>query len=124
MPYFVMTRKGQFKPSHDTNNQCVKVGKQIYDYELKLLFEGNVELDDNGFIIRHEEIDELIQKMELSGSCEQMNLQISKEISQFFMFKLIGLKSMITPPVYKHEILIASVNYCWVKENNLLSLLN
>ncbi len=120
---YVMTRSGQFISSKDTPNQCVKIGKQIYEYEVKLLFRGDIELDENGFIIRHEEIDEIIQKLSLSGSCEEMHKTLSKAISQFFQFKLIGYKAVIKPPLYKNETLIASLDYCWINDSILLPLL-
>lgn len=121
--FYIMTRNGQFIRSKDTPNQCVKVGKQIYEYEIKLLFHGNIELDKNGFIVKHEEIDEIIQKLNLSGSCEEMHKTLSKAISQFFQFKLIGYKAIIKPPLYKNEVLIASLDYCWVNNPILLPLL-
>lgn len=128
MPYYLMTRKGQFQPAINTENQCVKTGRQIYEYEVKLLFNGDINLDMNGFIIKHEEIDEFIKNLSFSGSCEQMHKKLSAELSYFIktekQISLLGYKAIITPPMYKHEILIASLNYCWVDRTDLLPLLN
>lgn len=111
-----MTRSGSFIPSQSTDNQCVKVGNEQYDYTLKLVFSTNQILDNDDFIIRHEEIDEQIQRTILNGSCEFMHRQLFSSLKAFFNSKdiiVIGYKATILPYGVPEKQLIASLNYIW-----------
>lgn len=78
--YFVMHRQGSFEPNNHTVNQCKEPGHDIYYYHLKLVFDGSAKLNDQAFLIDHQDLDDLITSLPLAGSCEQMQQQINKVI--------------------------------------------
>lgn len=81
--YFLMTRRGRFKPSHATNNQCKEPGYSEYNYELRMVFDGNVKLDASHFIVDHAQIDTLVRELGLVGSCEDMTARILTALDGF-----------------------------------------
>lgn len=81
--YFVMTRRGTFRPTHYTSNQCKEPGWPEYSYELRMVFRGEMDLDKDGFIVDHAEINHMIQKMQLTGSCEKFTIAILGSLDKF-----------------------------------------
>lgn len=73
---FKMTCSGQFSAAHNTPNQCVVEGHAIYEFEVNLLFPGDTPLDENGFLVDTAEVKKMIVETPLTGSCEQMHLQL------------------------------------------------
>lgn len=81
--YFLMTRRGSFKPAHSTPNQCKEPGYSEYNYELRMVFDGNVPLDRNNFIVDHGKIDAMVRDLGLIGSCEDMTARILTALDAF-----------------------------------------
>lgn len=79
-----MNRYGKFKPHRYTQNQCKVYTHPEYQYEINLVFRGDPELDENGFLIDHAEIDTAIQKARISGSCEEMHPRIFDAVMTAF----------------------------------------
>jgi hypothetical protein len=88
--YFVMNRTGEFEPSGMTANQCGREGVGKYFYALKMVFEGACKLNEDDFIIDHQAIDDLVNEIELAGSCEAMQLRIKNALVPF-LCKQYGL---------------------------------
>lgn len=91
MNFFTMTRRGHIVPKKATRNQCKGPGHDKYFYEVKIVFSGLVDLDKNGFIIKHEDIDKAIKASPAIGSCEQMHLDIRERLHTFFKKKELTL---------------------------------
>jgi len=87
--YFVMNRTGKFTPEKTTSNQCKAPGHGQYFYHLKMVFLGGMKLDENSFILDHQDVDDLVTGLILQGSCEEMNRKIMERLA-----KLMGLKSI------------------------------
>lgn len=100
MEFYVMTRNGKFYPARMTKNQCKVEGHSSYSYSLRMVFSNTIKLDNNAFITDHAEVDEMIQKLPLIGSCEQMHQTICTALKAFFKskkLKLEGCKCTIIP---------------------------
>lgn len=120
-----MTRTGKFTPSRRTENQCKAPGHKSYDYTLRMVFLGNMKLDEHQFITDHANVDGLIQNMDLTGSCEQMHLKICGKLKEFFRKKAIplcGCKCTIHPG----EGAAAYMDYYFIDDSTptIVSLLN
>lgn len=89
--YFVMSRRGHFTAEGITNNQCAVPGHPKYQYRFKLMFEGDMPLDQRAFILDHNEIDEFMQNLLLSGSCEEMQKLIEMELPDMMRERSIPL---------------------------------
>lgn len=87
--YFVMNRTGKFYPAKMTPNQCKAPGHSQYNYHLRMVFAGDAKLDQNNFLLDHQEVDDLVQGMMLKGSCEEMNQKITARLA-----KLMGAKAI------------------------------
>lgn len=125
MNCYIMNRKGSFKTPRATNNQCKVKGHKKYHYDIVVAFSNRIKLDDNKFIIDHQEIDDCIQKCSLIGSCEEMHLTISKQLKILFKSKKIpvmGIRAVIYPNI---PVGVANLSYIWTapKAKNILSLL-
>lgn len=70
--YIVMQRQGAFKPAEATEYQCKERGHSLYHYDVKLIWSGNVRLDERDFILDHKEVDAVVQAVPLARSCELM----------------------------------------------------
>lgn len=81
--YFVMTRKGTFRPAQHTTNQCKEPGWPEYAYELRMVFRGDMQLDRDGFIVDHADIHEMVVNLGLAGSCEQFSTRILTALDSF-----------------------------------------
>lgn len=102
MNFFTMTRRGSLVPDKRTKNQCKQAGHERYFYEVKIVFSGLVELNKDGFIVKHEDLDAAIQKAPAIGSCEEMHLDIRERLHAFFKRKSLttyvkGFKCTIYP---------------------------
>jgi hypothetical protein len=102
MNFFTMTRRGSLVPKKHTTNQCKAEGHSRYYYEVKIVFSGLADLDADGFIVKHEDLDEAIQESPAVGSCEQMHLDIRERLHAFFKSKDLhyyvkGFKCTIYP---------------------------
>lgn len=100
MNLYIMTRKGTFRPSGLSDNQCARDGHSLYHYIVKVICPGDLRLDKDDFIIKHEDIDEIIQISVLEGSCENMINTIVRNIINLFKVKaimLLGIKCTIKP---------------------------
>lgn len=81
--YFLMTRRGNFKPAKMTHNQCKEPGYSEYTYELRMVFDGAVTLDPNAFIVDHQKIHDMITALGLAGSCEEFTTRILTALDGF-----------------------------------------
>jgi len=102
MNFFTMTRRGHIVPKKSTKNQCKTQGHKKYFYEVKIVFSGLVELDKNGFIVKHEDLDKAIKASPAVGSCEQVHLDLRERLHRFFADKKLnwyvkGFKCTIYP---------------------------
>lgn len=78
--YFILNRRGRIVPAKMTNNQCTEPGQKEYFYQMGLVFSGETKLNDNQWIVKHEDIDAMMQNLGHVGSCESMQLRIVKHI--------------------------------------------
>lgn len=100
MEFYIMYRNGIIVPSKYTPNQCKVNGHPVYYYTLAMVFPKAVRLDKDRFIIDHQYVDNLITKMGLTGSCEDMHRNICAAVQEFFAekgIKLIACKCTIKP---------------------------
>lgn len=122
-----MSRKGTFKTHKPTENQCSREGEPLYTYEIKLVFLGAIKLDEEGFIVRHERIDSLVQSTLLFGSCEEMHRILFDAINEAFKHNRIQIKAYkatISPDLGHREELLASLDYIWTDKFVYLPLLS
>lgn len=91
MDFFTMTRRGTLHPSKRTSNQCKGPGHPKYFYMVNIVFRGDVPLDKDKFIVKHEELDAAIRKASADGSCEEMHLVIRQKIHAFFKAKKLSI---------------------------------
>lgn len=86
-------------------NQCAKQGHEVYRYQLKVLFEANTSLNENGWIIDHQIFDDAIQEVQVN-SCEIMSAKILDRIEQVLKenkLECIGIKLKIRPAFVAKE---------------------
>lgn len=86
--YFIMYRRGEFHPSVMSSNQCGVEGVPTYFYSLKLVFDGDLKLNKDDFIVDHQVLDDIIQGLTLTSSCEDMQRAICSAITPFLSEKL------------------------------------
>lgn len=99
MELYVMTRNGGFTPKKHTKSQCSRKGTQSYNYQVRLAFSSDVNLDDDDMIIDHTEIDKAITTLQPVGSCEVMHPAIFDAVKNTLDKKdieLAGYKCTIT----------------------------
>jgi hypothetical protein len=125
MNCYVMNRRGTFNTKKPTHNQCKVKGHKTYHYEVAMAFSPRVKLDENMFIIDHQDVDNCIQNCVLNGSCEEMHLEISEALRKLFKSReipVIGMKAVIYPDLPAGA---ANLSYIWVspKHSNVLPLL-
>lgn len=99
---YLMHRRGKFKPFQHTSNQCK--GKYHSEYHYHIMFLCNVKLDKNGFLLDHQLIDDAIQDIQLSGSCEEMHLTLKDcfdEVMKKSKLKrnVLAYKAIISPTI-------------------------
>lgn len=98
----LMTRKGILNvKGASTTNQCARPGHQVYHYEIKILFDNHVRLDENGMIIDHQQLDNVVQITD-PNSCEVMSNDILSRIQNLLKAHnlekyCIGIKLKIQP---------------------------
>lgn len=122
--YFVMNRLGTFTPIGSQDNQCVNTGEKVYDYFVRLVFDGTMQLDEKEFIIDHMEVDQIIQSLTLRSSCEAMTKHISDSLRMVFSGKkipLLALKVRATAADGRRK--AAWLEHSWTKDDVLLPLL-
>ena len=91
-----MNREGVFSPSKHTDNQCGKEGTMHYSYLLTIIVRNK--LDNKGFIIDHDELNNAIQNTEIFGSCEEMQRIVHNTIINTLpQGVLLGYKCVIKP---------------------------
>lgn len=84
---FTINRHGVFTTSKSVRNQCKSPGHTQYDYVVRV--KCPTELDDNGFVIDHNEIDRVVQHaVQDINSCEKICLIIS----EYLMVTLVARK--------------------------------
>lgn len=113
--FFIMNRRGTFKPAATTNNQCAKPGHDEYFYLIKLVFDGDQPLDYRQFILDHAEVDAFINKLGLVGSCEEMHVLLKHELPDFMAEKSLGFaayKASIRPVRVPD---VAWLDYVWAR---------
>lgn len=123
MNNFVMTRKGFFTPSSQTAHQCKQNKTFLYNYECKVVFNSSQLLDNNGFVIAHEDIDEAIQKLKLQGSCEEMAKDIVTTVKALIVRKLGGITG-IKVTIFPQPEGQAHISYIFIDKASNLPLLN
>ena len=120
---FIMHRTGHFRPKSSTSNQCKAPGHTLYEYSLKMVFEGNIKLDERKFIIDHQDVDDLIQKVTLTGSCEQMHQTISRRLQTMMKIRkidMVACKCLIVPAGAKT---VAQLEFITTKDTKYLGYL-
>lgn len=72
-----LNRTGIVRAYGSSHNQCKAEGHEYYEYQLKI--ECNSILDDNGFIIDHNEIQKQMEQFFFTymDSCEQLVLDLT-----------------------------------------------
>ena len=125
MNCYVMNRRGTFNTRRPTNNQCKVKGHKTYRYEVAMAFSPRIKLDENMFIIDHQDVDKCIQKCILNGSCEEMHMEISKALKKLFKSRdipVIGMKAVIYPDSVLGA---ANLSHVWIspKHKDVLPLL-
>jgi hypothetical protein len=65
------------------------------------MFLCGVKLDNNGFLLDHQDIDDAIQNHDLSGSCEEMHLQLIK------CFEEVMRKAKLKRNLYAYKAIIS-----------------
>lgn len=123
MKYYTMMRTGTIVPSQHTDNQCKQNPTHIYDYECKILFGSSQKLDEQDFLIEHEEINKVIQSLGLKGSCERMASDIIEAVKKEFSERSIsiaGLKITILPYPRGQ----ANLSLIWLLSKDMAPLLN
>lgn len=98
--FYVMNRRGSFKPQMHTDNQCAKPGHEEYHYHIRLMFDGDQPLDHQQFIIDHQDVDDFIKKLGLVGSCEEMHTLLKLELPEFMKersLSFVAYKATIQP---------------------------
>lgn len=119
-----MHRRGTFQPSENTSNQCKAEGHPEYHYHLAMVFSSAQALDKNEFIIAHEKIDKLIQKITLKGSCEIMHKKICSRLRGALERKgieLLGSKCRISPTLPNGP---AYLEYVYLKDSSIAPILS
>lgn len=93
---FKMTVSGLLSAANPTPNKCVVEGHSAYAFEAVLVFPGNTPLDVNGFLIDTAEVKRMITEAPLTGSCEQMHLQL-KELFCSRLPEVLAFRTTIKP---------------------------
>ena len=106
---FILRRKGTFRISEATDNQCKAKGHAAgYTYEITVVVD---KLDAQGFAIDHNEINDVIQNNPIKGSCEELCEQIFSRVEKLkFAGTLLAYQSVIKPITAKKE---AYIEYRW-----------
>lgn len=79
---FRMIRRGKFELNYSSENQCKDVGHKNYSYICECTFPDR--LDENGFIIDHNVINESIQDSVKSTSCEEIVAIVVNNLVELF----------------------------------------
>ena len=110
---FILHRKGQFKISQATDNQCKAKGHAAgYTYEITIVVN---KLDSQGFAIDHNEINDVIANKPIKGSCEELCKLIFKRVKKLkFAGTLVAYKCVIRPITAKKE---AYIEYRWFNKS-------
>lgn len=98
--YYVMHRIGRFEVEKSAENQCKAPGWPAYEYQLKMVFDGNMTLDTDGFIVEHQDIDDLVQGLKMTGSCELLVRKIVDRVTKMCGYKalpLLAIRGLIRP---------------------------
>lgn len=117
MEYYLMTRNGEFVPHKKTPNQCKVEGHPAYNYSLRMVFPKTTKLDEHGFIIDHAFIDNMIHKLKLEGSCEEMHHVICGAVQRLFVgagVELSGCRCSIIPDMHIGD---AYMDYIYITDN-------
>ena len=89
--YFIMNRVGTFRPAHTTANQCKEPGWPEYSYNLRMVFDGNMKLDKNDFIVDHAQVDAMVRELGLTGSCEDIGTRVLNALDAFMAERKIPM---------------------------------
>ena len=85
-------RRGTFH-AHRSSNQCVSTTQEKFDYIVRLTC--STFLDDNGYLIPHEVIDDIMQTGKY-GTCEQMALSSVNDLRDGLLeFEHLELKKIV-----------------------------
>jgi len=90
-----MERKGMFTSTKSSNNQCKDVGHKYYDYICIIKFQP--ELDYQGFLIDHQKIDDTINSLPNTESCEECLLEMFKKMSRILTKSAKHLEIRVMP---------------------------
>lgn len=99
----IITRRGIIKASQQAPNQCKAVAHPTYYYTLAILFQNDVALDENQFIIDHQCIDDAVQKVEIN-SCEVMSRTILHNMETALCERKIGYVGMLLKIQHDEEL--------------------
>lgn len=109
---FTINRTGQFKVSTHTNNQC-KSKNHVAGYKYHIIIVVDT-LDEQGFVIDHIEIDNIIQNIKIEGSCEEICLQLFNSIKKLKCAgTIVAYKSIIQPITANMQ---AFIEYKWYND--------
>lgn len=125
--FCIITRKGVINlKGQSTSNQCTKQGHEVYLYTVKILFQENIRLNNDGWIIEHSLIDQAVQKVH-AQSCEIMSEQILDEVEKILNDKqlgFIGIKLLIEPQFIIPQNSAYFQEYRCASQNDLPAILN
>lgn len=98
--YSMITRRGILNvKGKSTPTQCAKEKHEVYQYELKVLFNPSTKLNKNGWIIDHQYFDDVVQKA-IVDSCEIMSEHILDNVENVLKVNkltCVGIKLRIQP---------------------------
>jgi hypothetical protein len=82
MKQLILLKHSTVKTSASAYNQCKDVAHSAYDYEIEVTTGG--QLDEDGFIIDHSVIHQIIVDViqNKMGSCEQLCLRVEEDVLQ------------------------------------------
>lgn len=110
---FVLTRKGTFTINAFTSNQCKAKGHTSFLYKIKITCDSK--LDDHGFVIDHQIIDNVVQNTTHVGSCEQICEVLHKRLLAVLELRKIECQNMVIKIKPDIKSPISNIKYIWKK---------
>lgn len=103
---YIMHRRGWLRNIKPSQNQCKAHHHDEYHYHI--IIACSEELDDNGFIIDHQDIADALIELTMAGSCELMHNQIFKVVknllentpTELYAYKCILSPTLPNGPAY------------------------
>lgn len=122
----IITRKGRIVNTEHISNKCKSSDHPIFFYTLRIVFKNTTDLDENGFIIDHDLINEEIVNNVEVRSCELLADDILDTIKRLMKRNKIGISAMkitINPVLPIPNDAGAFIEQVWAKDAIALTLL-